>query len=230
MTMNKDRGCLIILEGPDGSGKSEQTKRLRASLEAEGYDVVRAAPFYDTKAGIAAREFFLNPENTEHTATTEVMFVLAAHYELMHSVILPAVREGSVVLMDRSWLSTVIYQGRVRGANEKIMRVITGDLEEAVRSIRSYEMTLLVDVETTKQRTRSRGALDRNELETDEFLQSIYDEYLKHVEANRNSVTRTPVDALRPIDEVEKDIRVRVSRFLDEENEIRHRVGGLVRA
>lgn len=214
-----ERACLIILEGPDGSGKSTQAKRLMEQMREEGFDVVKAAPFYDTKAGVASSEFFLDPENTDHTATTESMFVLAAHYELMDKVIRPAIRERKVIIMDRSWLSTVIYQGKVRGGNQRIIKTIISEIEDMVRSTPAYQITLLIDTETTRARTSKRGELDRNELETTEFMDTVLGGYIDDL-SEPGRLNKVLVDASRDVDTVYNDIYGCVMRWMGQIDEM----------
>lgn len=210
---SKKKGCLIVLEGPDGCGKTTMARRLKTYFDDRNYVAIRAAPLYDTKAGVAVRNFFLDPDNTEHQATVESLFILAAHYELIHAIILPAIERGEIVIMDRSWVSTEIYQILARGACPRISQPIINNMEETIADIPFIEMTLLVDIEETKRRTRQRGELDRNELETDTFLKSVHNYYIRHADDYQDDDHRFTVNAMYEEDVVFANVVNNVERF-----------------
>ena len=103
----------VSFEGLDGSGKTTQVERLRASLEAEGREVVTAREPGGTELGEQIRGLVLH--GAEMTPWAEALLYAAARAELVAEVIEPALARGADVLVDRYFDSSVVYQGIGRG-------------------------------------------------------------------------------------------------------------------
>ena len=165
------RGRLLVLEGPEGVGKTTQaaalTRRLTAAAPA-GVDAVRAyREPGGTALGEAVRGLVLDPANGEPpVARAEALLFMAARAQLMARVREDLAR-GATVLLDRFFLSTYAYQvvGRglpleaVRQANQLAVGGLVPDLT----------LLLLGDPETLAARVRARGSLDRMERAGDDF-------------------------------------------------------------
>ncbi|MHB1242697.1 MAG: dTMP kinase [Gaiellaceae bacterium] len=104
---------LVSFEGLDGSGKTTQVERLRATLEAEGREVVTAREPGGTALGEQIRGLVLHGD--EMTPWAEALLYAAARAELAAEVIGPALARGADVLLDRYLDSSVVYQGIGRG-------------------------------------------------------------------------------------------------------------------
>lgn len=104
---------LVSFEGLDGSGKTTQVERLRATLEAEGREVVTAREPGGTALGEQIRSLVLHGD--EMTPWAEALLYAAARAELAAEVIGPALARGADVLLDRYLDSSVVYQGIGRG-------------------------------------------------------------------------------------------------------------------
>ena len=103
----------VSFEGLDGSGKTTQVERLRASLEADGREVVTAREPGGTALGEQLRALVLH--GAEMTPWAEALLYAAARAELVAEVIEPALARGADVLLDRYFDSSVAYQGIGRG-------------------------------------------------------------------------------------------------------------------
>jgi len=103
----------VSFEGLDGSGKTTQVERLRATLEAEGREVVTAREPGGTALGERIRALVLYGD--EMTPWAEALLYAAARAELAAEVIGPALARGADVLLDRYLDSSVVYQGIGRG-------------------------------------------------------------------------------------------------------------------
>ena len=103
----------VSFEGLDGSGKTTQVERLRATLEAEGREVVTAREPGGTALGEQIRGLVLHGD--EMTPWAEALLYAAARAELAAEVIGPALARGADVLVDRYLDSSVVYQGMGRG-------------------------------------------------------------------------------------------------------------------
>ncbi|GIW70649.1 MAG: hypothetical protein KatS3mg102_0191 [Planctomycetota bacterium] len=104
------RGTLIALEGPDGAGKTTQARRLEAALRARGFEVVAVREPGGTALGERVRALLLEaPEPIGPRA--ELFLFQAARAELTERLIRPALAAGRVVIADRFYASTAVYQG-----------------------------------------------------------------------------------------------------------------------
>lgn len=112
----------IALEGGDGSGKTTVAKALAARLEAEGETVVMVREPGGTPLGEIVRGLVLDSESLDDWA--EVFLFAAQRAELARRVVGPALSAGSWVISDRSYYSSIAYQGRARGLGEEAVKQI----------------------------------------------------------------------------------------------------------
>lgn len=112
----------IALEGGDGSGKSTVAQALAGRLEELGEDVIVVREPGGTAVGEAIRELLLDSERLDHWA--EVFLFAAQRAELAREVVVPALDAGTWVISDRSYYSSIAYQGRARGLGEAEVRQI----------------------------------------------------------------------------------------------------------
>ncbi len=113
------RGILIVFEGIDGCGKSTQLRRLAESLREHGHDPVVTREPTDGPWGRKIRAMARSGEAV--APETELAWFFEDRREHMREVVTPALAAGRIVLSDRSYVSTVAYQG-ARGLDaEKIL-------------------------------------------------------------------------------------------------------------
>src|SRR2546428_3860960 len=93
-------GLFIVVEGPEGAGKSTLVRWLPARLRADGRRVVAVRQPGGTPVADAARKLALQfPHQVAPVA--ELFLFLAAPADLVHHVILPALYEGPGGVGDR---------------------------------------------------------------------------------------------------------------------------------
>ncbi|MFI5350141.1 MAG: dTMP kinase, partial [Elusimicrobiota bacterium] len=111
-------GRLIVVEGLDGSGKSTQMERLKEELEAQGLNVVTTS--WNSSAVVSEA---VKKAKKAQTLTPQTFALMNASdlADRLDKVILPALREGSVVLADR-WFFTALARDRVRGIDGAWLR------------------------------------------------------------------------------------------------------------
>ena len=106
----KNSGFFVVLEGPDGSGKSTQAKLLADKLTAQGLDVLLTKEPGGTAIGQRIREILLNPANTGLDKKAELLLFAADRAQHIAEVIVPALKSGKIVISDRFTESTKAYQ------------------------------------------------------------------------------------------------------------------------
>jgi dTMP kinase len=112
----------IALEGVDGSGKSTVARALVAGLASSGEEAILVREPGGTALGEVVRSLLLDSERLDDWA--EVFLFAAQRSELAREVVLPALERGTWVVSDRSYYSSIAYQGRGRGLGEEKVRAI----------------------------------------------------------------------------------------------------------
>lgn len=112
----------VALEGVDGSGKSTVGQALLEALDRRGIEAILVREPGGTAVGEAVRSLLLDSETLDDWA--EVFLFAAQRAELARDVIQPALDSGTWVISDRSYYSSIAYQGRARGLGEDNVRTI----------------------------------------------------------------------------------------------------------
>ncbi len=112
----------IALEGGDGSGKTTLSSALAARLRADGNEVVEVREPGGTPLGERVRELLLDSDHVDPWA--EVFLFAAQRAQLVREVVAPALERGAWVISDRTYYSSIAYQGRARGMGEEKVREI----------------------------------------------------------------------------------------------------------
>ncbi|MCE9605447.1 MAG: dTMP kinase [Planctomycetia bacterium] len=158
-------GRLIVVEGIDGAGKSTQVRRLAEALRQAGKSVVASREPTDGPWG---RKLRASAESQRMSLADELHAFIEDRKEHVAQVIRPALEQGTVVLLDRYYFSTMAYQG-ARGAD--VQRIRRENEAIAPRP----DLVLLVDFDPQIALTRireSRGDVP-NEFEQLDQLRAI---------------------------------------------------------
>ena len=110
-------GLFITFEGTEGCGKSTHIKKLATRLEAAGQTVHTLREPGGTESGEPIRQLLKHgPDNL--CAETELLLMNASRAQLVREIIRPALSSGHIVLCDRFYDSTTVYQGIGRGLDQ----------------------------------------------------------------------------------------------------------------
>jgi dTMP kinase len=177
--MNK-RGLFLTFEGPEGSGKSTQLRRLAALLRDAGHDVIETAEPGGTPIGMQIRRVLLDAGNRELCPTAELLLMFASRAQNVDQCILPALSQGRVVLCDRFTDSSLVYQGVARGLGAEVVYEVD---RIACRGL-VPDLTLVIDIDTetglARANRRNLHALDvetRMEEQTVVFHRQVREAY-----------------------------------------------------
>lgn len=103
-------GKFIVIDGPDGSGKSTQLERLERRITETGGECVRAKDPGGTEIGERIRHVLLGYDLSRMDVRCETLLFMASRAQLVAEVVRPALAAGKAVLCDRFISATCAYQ------------------------------------------------------------------------------------------------------------------------
>ncbi len=195
----------ITLEGIEGAGKSSQLKNIVAFFKARGYECVTTREPGGTTIGAGIRGILLDPANRELDAHAELLLYVADRVQHIRTVIEPHLADQRVVICDRYFDATLVYQGYARGLDKGLIL----DLHRLVCNGLTPDLTLLFDLEPgvgldrAWRQINNGGRIDmesRFELEKLAFHEKVRDGYL--------ALARNEPRRFRIIDAARDEIRV----------------------
>jgi len=206
------RGVFITFEGSEGCGKSTQARRLASRLEQTGRSVLITREPGGTAIGEKIRDLLqFAPESFAMAAETELLLFEASRSQLVREIIWPALEHGTIVISDRFFDSTTVYQGVAR----KLEPDIVARLNDFATGAARPELTIILDLDIATararmlRRVRPAVALDRMEQEPLEFYERVSEGY--RALARREPARIRLLDGSGSADEIESQIWREVS-------------------
>ena len=206
------RGVFITFEGSEGCGKSTQAKRLASRLEHAGVPVLLTREPGSTAIGEKIRDLLqFAPESSAMAPETELLLFEASRSQLVREIIRPALEQGSVVISDRFFDSTTVYQGVAR----KLQPEIVATLNDFAIGGDRPDLTIILNVDVAVararmlRRVRPAAVIDRMDQEPLEFYERVGEGYREL--ARREPARIRLLDGSRSPDEIESEIWREVS-------------------
>jgi len=196
-------GLLVTFEGPEGGGKTTQSRWLHRRLVGYGYEAVLTREPGGTTLGEAVREWLLGLTNEALAPQAEALLHTAARAQHVACVIRPALDRGAIVVCDRFVDSTLAYQGGGRGLDEQMLRALQDFATQGVWP----DLTILLDVpvEVGLARRRASGEpltrLDRESVAFHERVRAWY-----RMAAAREPERWQVVDGQQPAEDVANEV------------------------
>jgi len=209
------RGKLIVLEGIDGSGKTTIWNLLKNQLDSNRFVFSREPT--DSHHGQKIRS--LLAENTRKSDYRKIfeLFLEDRKWHL-ENVIIPALREGRHVILDRFYLSTIAYQG-VTGIKpphelyELCMKHSRGIVPDLIIFL---HVPLNVALERINYRTLKEN-MSRTAYEKEDFLKTVSAIYRTYLPKFRHVI----IDATRPPEKVFKSVLETIYFYLNQKYHFR---------
>ena len=167
----------ITFEGPEGSGKTTQARRVADWLSSLGHDVLAIREPGGTPIGDKVRAILMDRQNTTLNARAELLLFCASRAQLVADRIQPHLDHGGIVVCDRFADSTLAYQGYGRGLDLCTLRSL---LDFATFGVKP-DLTLYLDVDPHTgllRRARDKGGMNRLDAEPIEFHERVRRGYL----------------------------------------------------
>lgn len=197
----------ISFEGIDGCGKGTQISYFEKYLDSIGktYIVVREPG--GTEIGETIREVLLHSKFAI-TGKAELLLFLASRAQLVHEKILPALKEGKVVIADRFIDSSVAYQGAGRKIGVEEVKKLNSFATENIKP----DITFYIDIPVSTFYQRKLFA-DRIECEGTAFLETVRQAYLKMAREEPNRIV--VIDGSKNTEDVWKSILSHLNQVRD---------------
>lgn len=197
--MNK--GLLITFEGIDGSGKTTQIRHFIENLRNSAIPHILFREPGGTPIGEKIREILLDKSNSGMCAITELLLYSASRHQLSRELIRPALESGKVVICDRFYDSTTVYQGYGRGIDLDFIKALNRIATENL--IPDLTFVFDIPVEERAQRFGTRD-LDRLEQEDQSFQEKIRQGFLQLAKLEPARILL--IDGTKTEESVSKDV------------------------
>ncbi len=190
----------ISFEGPDGSGKSTVSKLVKEKLEKDGISLILTREPGGSKIAEQIRNVILDKENTALDARAEALLYAASRRQHLVEKIIPALKEGKLVLCDRFVDSSLAYQGG--GRNLGVDEVLNLNLFATENIFPDYTLFFNISPEEGIKRLSNdkQRVADRLDLESENFHDKVYDTFIEL--SKRFKDRYIIIDATKPLDEV----------------------------
>ncbi len=169
------RGKLITFEGCEGCGKSTQVKLLKEYLDKTNQQYVISREPGGTPISEQIRSVILAKENVEMVDECEALLYAASRCQLLKTVVIPAIEDGKIVVIDRFLDSSLAYQAYARGLGYDFVAAAN---KFAIDNCMP-DLTVFIDVDPDFAFKRKGGAdaSDRVELAGMDFHRKVYSGY-----------------------------------------------------
>ncbi|MGH7476987.1 MAG: dTMP kinase [Longimicrobiales bacterium] len=216
LLMDELAGVLIVIEGPDASGRSTHVRMLTAWLEEQGYPVAHTGL---SRSRLVRHELERAKLGNVLSPRTMSLFYATDFYDQLENVIVPALRAGSVVLADR-YIFTLMARDMIRGANRRWVESLY-----SMALVPDVVFYFAVSVNTLVERTLySRGNLDYWESGMDLGISrdwhSSFLTYQRRMRAEFRRLRKhhdfQEINADRRLVTIQHDLRARIDRVLSQ--------------
>lgn len=194
-------GHFFVFEGPDGSGKSTQSKLFAEWLTAHWTREPGGTPL-----GTQLRELLLDPNGTV-SGRTEALLMAADRSQHVDEVIKPMLASGQTVVCDRYIGSTLAYQGYGRGYDLSFLRTVS--LWAAEDLMPDLTIFLTVPYDVTLERMKERTP-DKFEALDSDFHARVNLGY------SRQAKDWSIVDGVGTVEEVHERVKQVYSKFISQ--------------
>ena len=172
-------GKFISFEGPEGAGKTTVIKEVYERLKNEGKQVILTREPGGIRIAEKVREIILDNDHQEMDAKTEALLYAAARRQHLVEKVVPALREGTIVLCDRFVDSSLAYQGHARGLGiDEVLSINKFAIGDTMP-----DLTVFFDInpEAGLARIAANEMREENRLDKESlhFHELVYDGYLE---------------------------------------------------
>ncbi len=208
----KKFGLFVGFEGIDGSGKTTLITLVLQILTNLGYETLKTREPGGTPAGQAIRTL-LQHATVELSPLTEAFLFAADRTEHIASVIKPALKRGDIILSDRTYISSLVYQ-----TDQKLTRATIEEINRIALQGCYPDLVVYVDIQPEDARKRF---MQRPETQTRfearglTFFKNVHARYAETLPTLPNVLS---IDGMQPAPELAKVIAARIIEELTQNN------------
>jgi dTMP kinase len=178
----------ITLEGIEGSGKTTQISHLETFCRQQGWPYRVTREPGGTALGAKIRSILLDPGSRQLVPRAELLLYMADRAQHLAQVVEPARKAGKIVICDRYYDATVVYQGYARGLDVGLIN----HLHQLALDDLKPDLTFLLDLPPKVGLARAWQQLHTGDRTSDEsrfeaealhFHQKVRDGYLRQAQA-----------------------------------------------
>ena len=214
---DREKGLFITFEGGEGSGKSTQIQLLKTYFENKGKSVIMTREPGGSQGGEEIRNLLLKGGTDRWDKKTEMLLFTAARRDHLVKKILPALKEGKIILSDRFQDSTIAYQCFGYGFDENIYN----DAKFLYKFIAGHfnpDITIVLDIDPKIGLNRSlkRAGNDEQRFENMDlsFHENIRKAFLTL--ADNEPDRFIVVDANQPIESIHNEIILKLKEKIND--------------
>ncbi|MFM1545187.1 dTMP kinase [Streptococcus mutans] len=198
------KGIFISFEGPDGAGKTTVLEAILPQLKKlVAKEVITTREPGGVAIAESIRDLILDVNHTNMDDKTELLLYIAARRQHLVERILPELKKGNLVLVDRFIDSSVAYQGYGRGLDADAVTWLNNFATDGLQP----DLTLYFDVDSqiglTRIEKNKEREVNRLDLEQLDMHCRVRSGYLKLAQENPDRIVT--IDAARPLEEVTTD-------------------------
>ena len=203
------QGKLVAIEGIDGSGKTAVCDQLEKKLTKQGYNcIIFREPTEVSFWGVELKKFLngsLNLTNKEATS----YFLLDRVFDVNYRII-PALKRGNVVIMDRYYYSTAAYQGDKKMFPSTIATLSVNHLACPIPDVTIW---LKLDPRIAYERVIARKQ-NKSFYETENMMRRIITGYEQVFTSMFSSEPIIEIDASKDLNIVVNEILTKIKQYL----------------
>ena len=207
------QGTLISIEGPEGAGKSSVLQALLPRLENAGIAYLTTREPGGVEIAEKIREVILDPSNTEMDPKTELLLYIASRRQHLAERVLPALKAGKLVIMDRFIDSSVAYQGFGRGLAVADIEWLNQFATDGLKPNRTFYFDIDVEEGLARIAKSASREVNRLDLEGLSLHEKVRQGYLAILEKEPQRVVK--IDASQPFDQVVEDTWLLLKEVLE---------------
>lgn len=182
----REKGIFISFEGPDGAGKTSVLRvildRLKPILE-DRLLITREPGGVNNRVAENIRNIVLSSDYDEIDSRTEVLLFAAARRQHLVQTIIPALKEGKVVISDRYVDSSIAYQGGGRQIGVQKVSDINFFATEGILPDKTIYFKVRSEVGIERINSTRTNEINRLDNAAIEFHKRVNETYLSLVEA-----------------------------------------------
>ena len=171
-----EKGWFITFEGCDGCGKTTCISKVEKLLAERNIDHILTREPGGSRIAEDIRKIILDKRNTEEDPRTEALLYAASRRQHLVEIVLPALKEGKIVLCDRYLDSSLAYQGYARGIGiDAVLGINSFAIESTMPDITFFlDLSPEEGLKRIQSRKRESDRLDQEKLS---FHKKVYEGY-----------------------------------------------------